>query len=496
MTRGNVLLITLDQLSASAIFGPLAPYVPTPNIDRLGAEGTRFLNHFTVTVPCGPARASLLTGLYAMNHRAIRNGTPLARHHATLATEARKAGYEPLLFGYTDFAADPTGRDPEDPDLSIYEGVAPGFREMVEMRLDGGLEWPGYLRAKGYVFDYDPGAGAFGQFRPQCDPNAASKPSDPAIYRAEDSDTAYLTDRTLDALDIRKTAPWFAHLTYLRPHPPLVAPAPYNRLVDPATLPLPETTAPDHPFVEAWFSEASKAGMFWGFAGDCRGMDAETVQACRAVYLGLLAEVDHHLGRVLDWLEETGQADKTLVVLTADHGEMLGEKAMWGKDSVFEPAYHVPMMLRGPGIPVGEVTALTASVDVMPTVLDWIGQEVPDAVDGRSLLPLAQGEVSGARDAVLMEADFGQPGAPTRFERVMGLEPLQTSVSILREARWKYIHFGGGVPPMLFDLEADPFETRDVAPDHPDQVSRMARKMIDQMSERRDRRLTQISQGV
>ena len=89
----------------------------------------------------------------------------------------------------------------------------------------------------------------------------------------------------MDALDIRKTAPWFGHLTYLRPHPPLVAPAPYNQLVDPATLPAPETAAPDHPFVEAWFSEASKAGMFWGFDGDCRGMEAETVQALSLIHI-------------------------------------------------------------------------------------------------------------------------------------------------------------------------------------------------------------------
>ena len=92
MTAGNVLFITLDQMPAHVLWGPLSAHVPTPNFDRLAASGASFTNHFSVTVPCGPARASLLTGLYAMNHRAIRNGTPLARHHATIATEARRAG--------------------------------------------------------------------------------------------------------------------------------------------------------------------------------------------------------------------------------------------------------------------------------------------------------------------------------------------------------------------------------------------------------------------
>ena len=101
---GNVLFIVADQLRADVLNGPLAACVPTPNLDRLAAEGVSFDNHFTVAVPCGPARASLLTGLYAMNHRSIRNGTPLAAHHDNLALALRRAGREPLLFGYTDGA--------------------------------------------------------------------------------------------------------------------------------------------------------------------------------------------------------------------------------------------------------------------------------------------------------------------------------------------------------------------------------------------------------
>ena len=228
----NVLFIVMDQLRADVLTGALAGFAPTPNLDAFAASAIRFDNHFSVTSPCGPSRASLLTGLYAMNHRAIRNGTPLASHHTNLALEARKLGHEPLLFGYTDIQPDPTGRSPADPDNFVYENTLPGFREIVEMRLEYGAEWLGHLRAHGYdVPDamspnlmrlYRPEGGVFGN---------------PALYAAEDSDTAYLTDRTIAALSVRKTNPFFAHVTYVRPHPPLVAPAPYHDLVDPATLP-------------------------------------------------------------------------------------------------------------------------------------------------------------------------------------------------------------------------------------------------------------------
>ncbi len=495
MPRGNILFVTVDQLAAEVLDGPLAAHVATPNFDRLAATGATFANHFTVTVPCGPARASLLTGLYAMNHRAIRNGTPLARHHATIATEARRAGYEPLLFGYSDIAPDPTGMDPEDPDLRVYEGVAPGFRELVEMRLEYGLEWPAHLRAKGYAVE--PGETLF---RPVPTSGADPRPSDPALYRAEDSDTAYLTDRTLAALDIRRDRPWFAHLTYIRPHPPLVAPSPYNAMIAPDGLPAPKLRRPDHPFLDAWFSAPSNRGLFWGFDGDSAALSDARIAELRAVYLGLVAEVDHHLGRIVDWLDATGQTDRTLIVLTADHGEMLGAKQMWGKESVFEPAFRVPLMIRDPRAPAAgrRITALTESVDIAPTILDWIGLTPPDAFDGQSLLPLLQGPAPETwRDAVFHEAEFGHPTEPTRFQTHLGLSHTETGVSILREERWKYVHFGGGIAPMLFDLQTDPDETRDLAagPDHAAEVSRLARRLIDRMTERRDRRLTQYTLG-
>ena len=495
---GNVLLITIDQLTAEALDGPLAAAAHTPALDRLAASGTVFENHFTVTVPCGPARASLLTGLYAMNHRAIRNGTPLAGHHVTLGTEARKAGYEPLLFGYSDVTPDPTWMNPEDPDLRSYEGVAPGFRELVEMRFDHAREWPADLRAKGYPVEIGEAAPVPEVYRPAGD---VSDPRAPALYRAEDSDTAYLTNRTLAALDIRRNAPWMAHLTYLRPHPPLIAPEPYNTLVDPADVPMPVYDRPDHPFLHGWFQDQQMRGLYHGFDGDCAALSDHQVATLRAVYLGLLAEVDHHVGRILDWLDQTDQAGRTLVILTADHGEMLGHKRMWGKESMFDPALRVPLIIRDPASAARgqRVSALTESVDLAPTVLRWLGRTPPEAMDGHSLLPLLRREdPPDWRRATFHEMEFGHPLRPTRIQRHMGLHADHCHASVLREARWKYVHFAGGVPPLLFDLDADPHETTDLSQtaQGAPEVTRMARALLDRMIARRDRRLTGISIGA
>jgi arylsulfatase A-like enzyme len=501
MANGNILLITIDQLRADIIDGALAEFVPLPNLRRFAAESVSFANHFTVTVPCGPARASLLTGMYAMNHRAIRNGTPLARHHATVATEARKAGYEPLLFGYSDATADPTDLDPNDPVLAIYEGVAPGFRELVEMRQESGLEWPAYLKARGYTLPDPTSDRAIELYKPVTASGSEPAINDPALYSAADSDTAYLTDRTLEALELRRHKPWFAHLTYIRPHPPLVAPAPYNRLIDPKQIAAPLAGAPDHGFMDAWRSGPSNGGLFWAFDGNCASLTTKQIAELRAVYLGLVAEVDFHIGRVLDWLDETDQSDNTLVIVTADHGEMLGDKGQWGKETVFDPAYCVSLIVRDPRQrrkSKEPVSAITESVDVAPTVLDWIGLPVPPAMDGQSLLPLIAGGRAREREAAFAEIDLSHPLRPTRFQKYWKLDELHCNAAIYRERRWKYVHFNGGVPAMLFDLEADPHETANLAgnPAYAGEVSRLARKMLDLRMTRADRRLTGYAFGA
>jgi arylsulfatase A-like enzyme len=500
---GNVLFVTLDQLRADCVAAcapgaPLAGAVATPALDQLAAEGCAFANHWTNAVPCGPARASLLTGLHAFTHRVVRNGAPLAAHHATLATEARRLGREPLLFGYADQAPDPTDLDPADPDLSTYEQPARGFREIVEMRFEAPMAWIGALRARGYALPEPLPERVADLLAPVAEGRPA-RPDDPTLYRAEDSDTAFLTDRTLEALEARREGTWFAHVAYIRPHPPLAAPAPWNRAVDPAAVPPPQAAAADHPFRRAWFSAPTQTGLFHGFDGDCAALDAGTVATLRAVYLGLLAEVDHHLGRLLAWLDERGLSERTLVVVTSDHGEMLGDQGMWGKESVFAPAHRVPLLIRDPRRPGGRVWAgATEAVDLAPTILDWLGGAAPPAMDGVSLLPALAGAAPGRDALALTEIDLAHPARPTRFQSAWGLEESRCNAAVLRDPRWTYVHFNGGVAPMLFDRAADPGEAVDLAPDPAaaGEIARLARLMLDRRMTRADRRLTGWTLGA
>ena len=144
----NVLFITADQWRHECL-SSLGHRVSTPNLDALAASGVHFTNHYANAVPCGPSRASLHTGMYLQNHRSGTNGTPLDARHTNWALETRRAGHDPVLFGYTDTANDPRAFAPNDPILASYEGPLPGIRPIIYMGTfpDAWAEW---LEARGH----------------------------------------------------------------------------------------------------------------------------------------------------------------------------------------------------------------------------------------------------------------------------------------------------------------------------------------------------------
>lgn len=435
----NTLFIVIDQLRFDALFGELGSVLAAPALRALAARSAVFAQHFTATVPCGPSRASLLTGLRPERHGAWRNGVPMQRGTPNLAQLARRQGVEPLLFGYTDNQPHPADHHANDPDLAIYENCMPGFRELCEMRLENGFEWPGFLAQQGYAVPRPLPQRWFDLYRPQGDALGG-----PALYRAEHSDTAYLTDRVLRSLEIRRDRPWFAHVTYIRPHPPLVAPDPWHRLVDPADVRLPEAAGAEHPFLDAWRAAPAEAsGLFWGFDGKPDSLSEAQIRLLRATYLGLVAEVDHHVGRLLQWLDDTGQADDTLVVLTADHGEMLGDWGLWGKRNPFEASWRVPLMIAGPGVEAGRLDALSCSVDIVPTLLEWLGDGADHNFDGRSLWPLLRGRREAPQRELSLSFSLGRGDDP--LVATMGLRNPEARVDIRVDAeRWR-VDFGDGV---------------------------------------------------
>jgi arylsulfatase A-like enzyme len=480
----NILLITADQWRGDCLGTLGHPCVRTPVLDRLAADSILFRRHYGQATPCGPARASLLTGLYACNHRSITNGTPLDARHRTLATELGRAGYDCVLFGYTDTSADPRVTPPDSPWLRTFEGVAPGFR--IGLRLPDHVEpWLEHLAQRGY--------GRLLREEVHNGPLGA-----PARFRAEDSETAFLADRFLDWLEGAPAGPWLAHLTFLRPHPPLIAAEPWNSLVPPsATPPAARATSPDeeaklHPWLAAHLDRPYPLDFRRQGVNRPADLDTATLATLRALYFGLVSEVDHHIGRVHGALARRDLLDRTLIVVTSDHGEMLGDHWMLGKSGFFPQAFHVPLIIRVPAGPRGRVVgAFTEHVDLMPTLLEAVGLPILRQCDGRSLGSFLNGEEpSSWRRAAHYEHDF-RDVAGRGYETALGLGSDDCQIAARLDGDHLHVHFAA-LPPLLFDLARDPFCQRNIASD-PGSTATMlaqAQAMLSWRMQANERRLT------
>ncbi|MGH8976716.1 MAG: sulfatase-like hydrolase/transferase, partial [Acidimicrobiia bacterium] len=381
----NILFVTADQFRGDCLSGAGHPVVRTPNLDRLAGGGVSFRRHFANAAPCGPSRASLYTGMYLCNHRAVINGSPLDDRFTNFAREARRAGYEPALFGYTDTGVDPRTVSDDDPRLRTYEGVLPGLDAVCDLPEGDPRAWLTSLARAGYTIPED--WRAFVD-RPATGTTAQTQ------YRAEHSQTAFLTERVLDYVDDRGSAPWFVHLSYLRPHPPYLAPPPYDTMYDPELVPEP-VRAPSR-------SEEAQQHPLLGVLIDhplIKSPDDDDAQReFQAAYYGMITEVDTQFGRLFDWLEESGQAGNTIVIMTSDHGELLGDHWLVQKHGWFDTAFHVPLIIRDPrpqfDAARGTTTnTFTEHVDVTPTICDLLGIDVPLQCDGRPLTSFLEGAV-------------------------------------------------------------------------------------------------------
>jgi len=486
----NVLFITADQWRGECLSALGHPVLRTPHLDRLAAEGVVFARHYSQASPCSPGRASLYTGLYLHSHRAVVNGTPLDARHTNVALEARKAGYDPVLFGYTDVAADPRRRAPGDPLLRRQDAVLRGMTPVV-LEDDEALPWRADLEAKGYRVP----AGMLGAYTPRWDfPGAEGRGRTfaPALYRAEDSHSAFLTGEVIKYLSVRADRPWFVHLSYLAPHPPFVAPEPYHARYDPADVPAPvraaspEAEASQHPFLAHYLYNQRGWGLYVGHESrrNLELDDREILQA-RATYYAMMNEVDDQVGRLIEFLRAAGLYDRTLIVFGSDHGEHLGDHWQFAKYSYFEQTFRVPLIVRDPR-PVADpgrgraVTHFTENVDVMPTLLDCLGLEVPVECEGEPLTPFLRGRIPGAwRLAAHAALDFRDFTDEHGEGPILGLTADECTFQILRGPRYKYVHFTA-LPPLLFDLKEDPNELNDLArdPAHRDIVLEQAQALL------------------
>ena len=496
--RKNVLLIVVDQWRGDTL-PMLGHHIDTPNIARLAERGVTFTQHYTQAVPCGPGRASLLTGMYMMNHRAVQNTIPLDARHTNVAWEARKGGYEPALVGYTTTTPDPRYTDANDPRFRVLGGEMDGWKLVGSWGLKmetyfawAARNWPDMPAVPDDMWlPRDPeqaGTGATNQ---------------PSLVPEEFSDTAFFTERALEYLHGARNKPWFLHLGYYRPHPPFIAPEPWNSMYDPADSPEPvraasaEEEAAQHPLLDFYLKDVRKERFFRHGKGLGADMSVEEVKQMRATYYGLMSEVDAQLGRIFDFLEETGQWEDTLIIFTSDHAEQLGDHHLLGKLGYFDESYHIPMIISDPR-PEADATRgtmvneFTETIDTMPTILEWMGLPIPRTCDGESLLGFVeQGRApEGWRTEVHYEFDYrnifySEP------EAHVGTGLDDSSLAVLRDNRYKYVHFTNA-PALLFDLEADPAQLHNVAqnPAYQGVVLNYAQKMLSWRMRYMDRTLT------
>ena len=451
--RRNVLFIVLDQWRADALGAAGNGRILTPNLDRLAQAGTLFRNHFAQATPCGPARAALLTGLYQHNNHVFRNGSPLDGAITNLAREARTCGYDPVLFGYTDSTADPRGRHSADPALATYEGVMPGFTPELVL-VEDSLPWLAHLEESGC---------GFANLGEALTPVEGDGPGSvfAARFQSRHSRTNFLTDAVLRFLSVRRCEQWFVHLCYIAPHPPFLAPPPFHALYRPEAMPRLSAAADaagearQHPLLAALLERTRRASFFAG-EGSVATLDEAAFAALRATYYGMVSEVDEAIGRLVGRIEAWGLIEETLVIVTADHGEMLGDHWLLGKEGYFAEACHVPLIICLPGAAGGRhVEAFTEAVDVMPTILEWIGAQAVPRSDGHSLAGFCRGTPPVRwRQAAHWEADFREPGASS-LGAALGLAPPECGFAVQRDARFHYVHFTA-LPPLLFDLARDP----------------------------------------
>ena len=467
----NILFIMADQLRWDYLGYAGHPHIQTPNIDALAARGVSFAKAFVQAPVCGGSRMSFYTGRYNMSHGASYNNFPLRIDEKTIGDYMRPLGYRVALVGKTHMAVDREGMERLgiDPGSSVGVLVSQcGFEPYErddglhpDQSADPNLAYNRWLNQLGYRSDNpwhdfansvedDDGAVLSGW--------SMRNVRRPARVREEHSETAYMTDRALAFLDEAGKGPWCLHLSYIKPHWPYVAPAPYHAMYGPQHVIAANRSAAEktdtHPVVAAFMAHEESVN----FSRD------EVRETVIPAYMGLISQFDHHVGRVIAHLEKRGLAGNTIVIVTSDHGDYLGDHWLGEKDLFHEEVVRVPLVVVDPRSSADQMRGtavhdLVETIDLAPTFVDWAGGEPqPQRLEGRSIAALVNGaKPPGWRDAAFCDGDFSLRHA----RRALGLPPERARGYMVRTRRWKYVLFED-FPPQLFDLANDPHEQTDL----------------------------------
>jgi choline-sulfatase len=419
MSGKNVLFIMSDEHSRKVLGAYGNPLVKTPHLDRLAAAGTLFANAYCNCPICVPSRASFATGRYVHEIGYWDNAFPYTGTPPSFGHRLHESGHRCDAIGKLHYRAseDPNGFDNEILPLHVLNGKGD---------IQGMLRRPPPRRSSTRELAGDAGEGE-------------------STYLAYDRKIRDAAVRWLERAAAEPAdKPWCLFVSFVCPHFPLIAPPEFFRLYPLAEVPLPRLRRPeefpDHPVLRKLREVQNYEDHF---------RDDAHVKIAIAAYYGMVSFLDDNIGQVLAALARTGLDRNTVVAYTSDHGDNLGTRTLWGKSNMYEETAGVPLILKGPGVPRGRRVATPVSlIDGYPTIVEAVGEALrPDerALPGTSLVRIA--EEGDADRTVLSE-----------YHAVGSL----TGIFMLRCGRYKYVHYEG-YRPQLYDLAADPLETRDLA---------------------------------
>ncbi len=412
----NTLLLMSDEHNRRMLGCAGHPLVRTPHLDALAARGVRLTDAYCNSPLCVPSRASFAAGRYVHDLATWDNASPYEGTPPSWGARLAEAGHPVTTIGKLDF------RGGEYPDGFADQRLAKQRGEKGDLL--GLFRDPVVKRPASRQRALEAGVGESALIR-----------QDRAVTTAA---TEWLTGEAPQT-----DAPWTLYVSWTAPHFPLIVPQEYFDLYPLADIDLPEQgdayLAGLHPVVQQ---------LRWHFDVDEPIAEGQQ-RICRAAYYGLCTFLDEQVGRVLDALERSGQAENTRIIYVSDHGEMLGEHGLWWKCAMYEGSVGVPLIAAGPDLPRGRTLGTPASlVDLFPTILHGAGVPVPGGLPGRSLWPILGGPEDLDREIFCEYHGHGTPGA----------------AYLLRAGSLKYVHYVG-YRPQLFDLADDPGERHDLAPD-------------------------------
>jgi arylsulfatase len=431
--KPNILLFCTDQQRFDTIRTLGNDHIRTPNLDRLVSEGTAFTNAYCQTPICTPSRASFLTGCYASSLHVNRNGNeffPARLTERLISRILKGAGYDCGMVGKFHLSSSYKRVEPRlDDGYRLFEwSHAPRPDWPVEQQ--GYMRW---LRDQGVDFKKAYGTRKF--------------PDRPAMYNAGIAaryhEVTWCTETAISWLSKNLQAPWFITVNTYAPHPPFHPPPEFLERMDPASMPLPLWSG----------SEIQNQARFTtvDFQSKPRDPSAYPSRYMKAAYYAQVEFIDYSFGRVLDGLETSGQRDNTLIIFTSDHGETMGDHGLNFKGCRFyEGLSHVPLIFSWPGhFPQGvRSPALVELTDIVPTILETIGQARPQYLHGKSLLGILTGR---------SDAGKHRPFVRSEYHDALQL-PDATHANMLRNERYKLVHYHGHPSGELYDLEKDPHE--------------------------------------